>query len=186
MTKLTDIPGWERFFLQEKLTFLSRPIQERFFLQEKLTFPSRPIQERFFLQEKLKCFYSIHVSQLILYHPSFEQSHQCRRPPPRRNTAPTISVLGTHTRKSRHPIFIPSNITTPTAKNMPNYTKTTSWSSANMSPKSPDGIAAPVGLPRIVPIPMDTWMFAPGRNTHFMARTHFSRISAAEHYLSKM
>ena len=103
-----------------------------------------------------------------------------------RNTERTTPVLGTHTNKSRHLIFIPSNITTPTAKNMPNYTKTTSWSSANMSPKSPDGIAAPVGLPRIVPIPMDTWMFAPGRNTHFMARTHFSRISAAEHYLSKM
>ena len=96
---------------------------------------------------------------------------------PPRNTERIIPVLGTHTNKSRHLIFIPSNITTLRAKNTPNYTKTTSWSSANMSPKSPVGIGAPVGRLRNAPRPMDTWMFAPERNTHCRARTRFSRIS---------
>ena len=95
-----------------------------------------------------------------------------------RDTERITYVLGTNTKKSRHLIFILSNITTPSAKNTPNCTKVTSCSSARMSPKSPDGIAAPVGRPRIVPRLMDTWMSAPGRNTRCMAkRTRFSGIS---------
>ena len=106
-------------------------------------------------------------------------TYQCRPPPPspRRNTAPIISVLGTHTRKSRHPIFIPSNIITPIAKNTPSYTTPMSWFSATTSPKSPDGIGRRVGLPRIAPIRMLTSMSVPARNTHYTGMTRFSRIS---------
>ena len=98
-----------------------------------------------FLQEKMKCFYSILTNSSVLYQ---NQSHQCRRPPPspRRNTERIPSVLGTHTRKSRRPVFIPSNITTLIAMNTPNYMLRMSWFSATTSPKSPDGI----GL-RVVP-----------------------------------
>ena len=131
------------------------------------------------IRDKLKCFYSIHVSQLILSHPSFEQSHPCRRPPPRRNTAPTTSVLGTHTRKSRRPIFIPLNIITPNAKNTPNYTTPMSWFSATTSPKSPDGIGRSVGPPRIAPIQTVTSMSVPARNTHYTGMRRFSRILGA-------
>lgn len=123
---------------------------------------------------------------MFLFHPhnfkcliSESITYQCRRPPPspRRNTAPTTSVLGTHTRKSRHPIFIPSNIITPIVKNTPSYTPPMSWFSATTSPKSPDGIGRRVGLPRIAPIRMLTSMSVPARNTHYTAMTRFSRIS---------
>ncbi len=97
-------------------------------------------------------------------------------PPPRRNTAPTTSVLGTHTRKSRHPTFIPSNIITPNARNTPNYTQPMSWFSATTSPKSRVGIGRRVGLPRIVPIRTVTSMSVPGRSTRFRVKTtHSSR-----------
>ena len=63
------------------------------------------------------CLLSLIPSSLPSF-PSFPSSSP-------RNTEHTTPVLGTHTNKSRHLIFIPLNITTPTAKNMPNYTKTT-------------------------------------------------------------
>lgn len=97
-------------------------------------------------------------------------------PPPRRNTAPTTSVLGTHTRKSRHPTFILSNIITPIVKNTPSYTRPMSWFSATTSQKSPDGIGRRVGLPRIAPIRTDTSMSAQERSTRYTVKTtHSSR-----------
>jgi hypothetical protein len=126
------------------------------------------------IRDKLKCFYSILTISSVLYQ---KQLHQCRRQQPRRNTARIPSVLGTHTRKSRRPIFIPLNIITPNARNTPNYTPQMSWFSATTSPKSPDGIGRRVGPPRIAPIRMLTSMFAPAKNTHYTGMTRFSRIS---------
>ena len=112
------------------------------------------------------------------------QSYPCPPPPPpppRRNTAPTIFALGTHTRKSRRPTFIPSNITTPTAKNTPNYTQPTSWFSATTSPKSRVGTGRRVGPHRIVPIRTDMSMSAPERSTRYTVKpTHSSRILASK------
>ena len=122
---------------------------------------------------KLKCFYPIHVYQLILSHPSFEQ---CRLLPlPARNTERTPSVLGMNTRKSPHPTFIPSNITTLPAKNTSNTVKTTLWSFVKMSPRSRVGIGARVGLLRTALTTMDTWISAPERNTRFKEKTRSSR-----------
>ena len=131
------------------------------------------------IQDKIEMFFhdSTNSNCLINHH----QSYQCRvliSPPPpfhQRNTAPTTFVLGTNTRKSCHPIFIPSNIIMRTAKNTPNYTAPMSWFSATTSPKSPDGIGRQDVLPRIAPTQTGMLMSEPGRNTRYTERrTHSS------------
>ena len=152
------------------------------FLFHKIDIPSGTVFQRKIEMFNLvfNHFNSLQVCPLSLNPPSLlplPSSLLSNLSSPPRNTESITPVLGTHTNKTRHLIFIPSNITTLRVKNTPNYMATTSLFFANMSPRSPDGIIAPVGHPRIAPRPMDTWMSAPGRNTHCMARTRFSRIS---------
>ena len=132
---------------------------------------------------KLKCFIWIHVSQLILSIPSFDQECRLLLPalqPPRRNTGPTTFVLGTNTNKTPNHIFIPSSITTRHVKNTPTSMINMSWSFVTMSPRSLDGICARVGLPRTAPTTMGMWMSAPERNTLYMAKTRSSMISVSK------
>jgi hypothetical protein len=128
-------------------------------------------------------FNSLQVCPLSLIPPSLlplPPSLPSPLPSPPRNTERITPVLGTHTNKSRRLIFIPSNTTTLRVKNTPNYMATTSLFFANMSPKSPDGIIAPVGLPRIARKRTDTSTSAPGRNTRCRVRTRFSKRSATD------